>query len=47
MELQGIWGRFKLDEVLNDPSFLGKTVRLGDKIFEVKGVKNSALIRSS
>lgn len=36
--LEGVWERFKLKEVISDPSFLGKTIRLGDSIFEVKGL---------
>lgn len=32
------WRRYKLCEVLSDPAFMGKTIRLGDMIFEVKGV---------
>jgi UDP-glucose 6-dehydrogenase len=32
------WKRVKLKEVISNPKFLGKTVRIGDKIFEVKGV---------
>jgi hypothetical protein len=32
------WKKVKLKEVLRNPKFLGKTVRLGDDIFEVKGV---------
>jgi len=46
MEHKGKWSKFKLEEVLNDPSFLGKTVRLGNKIFEVKGVRYSNPIKS-
>lgn len=32
------WKKVKLKEVLRNPKFLGKTIRLGDRIFEVKGV---------
>jgi hypothetical protein len=32
------WKKVKLKEVMSNPKFLGKTVRLGDTIFEVKGV---------
>jgi hypothetical protein len=32
------WKKVKLKEVLKNPKFVGKTVRLGDNIFEVKGV---------
>lgn len=32
------WEKFKLIEVLKNPVFVGKTVRLGNSIFEVKGV---------
>jgi hypothetical protein len=35
---KGKWKKVKLKEVISNPKFLGKTVRLGDKIFEVKGV---------
>ncbi len=38
MEKKGTWERFKLEDILNNPAFLGKTVRLGDNLFEVKGV---------
>jgi len=46
MAQNGVWEKFKLEEVLNDSSFLGKTVRLGNKIFEVKGVRYSSPIKS-
>ncbi|MBE0516178.1 MAG: ABC transporter permease [Methanophagales archaeon] len=32
------WKKVKLKEVLSNPKFVGKTIRLGDRIFEVKGV---------
>jgi len=32
------WKKVKLKEVISNPKFLGKTVRLGERIFEVKGV---------
>jgi hypothetical protein len=32
------WKKVKLKEVLRNPKFLGKTARLGDEIFEVRGV---------
>ena len=32
------WKKFKLKEIISDPAFLGKTIRLGDSIFEVKGL---------
>jgi hypothetical protein len=35
---KGKWGKFKLKEIIGNPAFIGKTVRLGDSIFEVKGV---------
>ena len=35
---KGKWEQFKLKEIIGNPAFLGKTVRLGDSIFEVKGV---------
>jgi hypothetical protein len=31
------WKRCKLHDVLSDPAFRGKTIKLGDMIFEVKG----------
>ena len=37
-ERRGEWKKCKLKEIMCDPEFLGKTIRLGDKIFEVKGV---------
>jgi hypothetical protein len=36
--LKGRWKKLKLKEVISDPAFLGKTIRLGDSIFEVKGL---------
>lgn len=35
---KGRWEKFKLKEIIGNPAFIGKTVRLGDSIFEVKGV---------
>ncbi|MDI6884917.1 MAG: hypothetical protein QMD22_00925 [archaeon] len=35
---KGKWKKVKLKEILRNPKFVGKTVRLGDNIFEVKGV---------
>lgn len=35
---KGKWKKVKLKEILRNPKFLGKTVRLGDNTFEVKGV---------
>ena len=32
------WEACQLKEVITDPKFLGRTVRLGNEIFEVKGV---------
>lgn len=32
------WQKVKLKEVIKNPEFLGKTVRLGERVFEVKGV---------
>lgn len=32
------WKKVKLKEVIKNPEFLGKTVRLGERVFEVKGV---------
>jgi hypothetical protein len=32
------WQRVKLKEVIKNPEFIGKTVRLGERVFEVKGV---------
>ena len=32
------WQKVKLKEVIKNPEFLGKTVRIGERIFEVKGV---------
>jgi hypothetical protein len=37
-ERRGQWKKCKLKEIMCDPETLGKTVRLRDKIFEVKGV---------
>ena len=34
------WKKVKLKEILRDQKFLGKTVRLGDNTFEVKGVRD-------
>lgn len=34
----GEWKTLKLKEIICDPESVGKTVRLGDKIFTVKGV---------
>lgn len=36
--LKGRWKKLKLKEIISDPAFLGKTIRLGDSIFEVKGL---------
>jgi hypothetical protein len=38
MEEKKVWAKFKLKEILSNPAFLGRTVRLGDSIFEVKGI---------
>ena len=35
---EGKWEKFKLKEIIGNPAFIGKTIRLGDSIFEVKGV---------
>jgi hypothetical protein len=35
---KGRWKKLKLKEIISDPAFLGKTIRLGDSIFEVKGL---------
>jgi hypothetical protein len=35
---KGRWKKLKLKEIISDPTFLGKTIRLGDSIFEVKGL---------
>jgi hypothetical protein len=32
------WEKIKLREILSNPVFLGKTVRIGDCVFEVKGI---------
>jgi hypothetical protein len=32
------WKKVKLKEVISNPKFLGKTIRLGEEVFEVKGV---------
>ncbi|MBE0516170.1 MAG: hypothetical protein IBX41_02095 [Methanophagales archaeon] len=32
------WKKVKLKEVIKNPEFIGKTVRLGERVFEVKGV---------
>jgi hypothetical protein len=39
MEKRGEWEKFKLVEVLNNPLFFGKLARLGNDIFELKGVR--------
>lgn len=38
MEKKEEWEKFKLVDVMGDPAFLGKTVRIGNSIFEIKGV---------
>ena len=38
MEETKVWAKFKLKDILSNPAFLGRTVRLGDSIFEVKGI---------
>ena len=38
MERTKAWAKFKLKDILSNPAFLGRTVRLGDSIFEVKGI---------
>lgn len=35
------WKRCKLHDVLSNPAFMGKTIKLGDMIFEVKGVSKT------
>jgi hypothetical protein len=35
---RGKWEKLKLKEIIGNPTFIGKTVRLGNCIFEVKGV---------
>lgn len=37
---KGKWEKVKLREILCNPAFVGKTVRIGDCIFEVKGIDN-------
>jgi hypothetical protein len=32
------WKKVKLKEVISNPKFVGKTIRLGEEVFEVKGV---------
>jgi hypothetical protein len=44
MEQNGEWGKVKLAEVISNPAFLGKKVRLGNDVFEVKGVRVSNLL---
>lgn len=44
MEEKEVWGKVKLAEVINNPAFLGKKVRLGNDVFEVKGVRVSNLL---
>jgi hypothetical protein len=45
MEGKKVWKKFKLKEILSNPAFLGSTVRLGDSIFEVKGIDRLLRIR--
>jgi hypothetical protein len=40
-----VWAKFKLKDILSNPAFLGRTVRLGDSIFEVKGIDKWLRIR--
>ena len=40
MEQKGEWKKFKLEDVLNNPAFLGRTARLGNDIFELKCVRS-------
>jgi hypothetical protein len=47
MEEKEEWGKVKLAEVISNPAFLGKKVRLGKDIFEVKGVRVSNLLIKS
>ncbi|RZN36975.1 MAG: hypothetical protein EFT35_07195 [Methanophagales archaeon ANME-1-THS] len=35
------WRRCKLHEILSDPAFMGKTIKLGGMVFEVKGVSKT------
>jgi len=37
-EKRGEWKTCKLKEIMCNPEFMGKTVRLGGRVFEVKGV---------
>ena len=43
---KGKWEKIKLREILSDPAFLGKTVRIGDCIFEVKGIDNLLVLKN-
>lgn len=43
---KGKWEKIKLREILGNPEFLGKTVRIGDCIFEVKGIDNLLVIKN-
>lgn len=45
MEKKGEWVRIKLREIISNPAYLGRTVRLGNNIFEVKGVDDGRRIR--
>jgi hypothetical protein len=38
MRQNGEWKKIKLEEVLSNPAFLGKTARLGNDTFELKCV---------
>ncbi|MBE0516572.1 MAG: hypothetical protein IBX41_04155 [Methanophagales archaeon] len=44
LEQKGEWEKVKLAEVISNPAFLGKKVRLGNDIFEVKGVRIANLL---
>lgn len=40
MDQKGEWKKFKLEDVLNNPAFSGKTARLGHDIFELKCIRS-------
>ena len=43
---KGKWETIKLREILGNPEFVGKTARIGDCIFEVKGIDNLLVLKN-
>jgi hypothetical protein len=43
---KGKWEKIKLREILGNPDFLGKTIRIGDCIFEVKGIDKFQVLKN-